>query len=281
METIADQASSLKDHAFTLMDYVYKYGPTLILAIVTLIVGLWIIRMITRILSRTLDKRDMDPSIKPFIRSFVSILLKVLLVISIMSMIGIQMTSFIAILGAATLAVGMAFSGTLSNFAGGIMILVFRPFKVGDYIEAQNYAGTVKEIQIFNTILTTPDKKTIIIPNGGLSTGSMINYSTEPRRRVDFTFGIGYGDDIDKTKDVLKKIISADQRVLKDPEPFVAVSALADSSVNFTVRIWVESGNYWPVFFDMNENVKKEFDKANISIPYPQMDAHVYNKTER
>lgn len=280
METINENVGNLKQHAFNFMDYVYDYGPTLLLAIITLVLGLWIIRMTTRLVSRRLDKANVDASIKPFIKSVLSILLKVLLMISIMSMIGIKMTSFIAILTAATLAIGMAFTGTLSNFAGGIMIILFRPFKVGDYIEAQGYSGTVKEIQVFNTILTTPDKKTIIIPNGGLSTGSLINYSVEPQRRVDFTFGISYDDDIDLARKVLYRIIAKDQRILKEPGPFVAISELADSSVNFTVRVWVDAANYWPVFFDTNEKVKKEFDKEKISIPYPQVETHVYNKPE-
>ena len=192
-------------------------------------------------------------------------------------MLGVEMTSFIAILGAAGLAVGMALSGTLQNFAGGVMLLIFKPFKVGDFIEAQGYAGVVKEIQIFNTIITTGDNKTIIIPNGGLSTSSMVNYSTMPTRRVDWTFGIGYGDDVDKAKEVLKKLLSEDARILKDPEPFIAVSELADSSVNFVVRAWVNGADYWGVFFDMNEKVYKTFDKEGLNIPYPQMDVHIHN----
>ena len=170
----------------------------------------------------------------------------------------------------------MALSGTLQNFAGGVMILIFKPFKVGDWIDAQGHSGTVSEIQIFNTILKSPDNKTIIIPNGGLSTGSMVNYSTEPQRRVDWTVGIGYGDDADKAKEVLLGMLNDDARILKDPAPFVAVSELADSSVNFAVRAWVEAPNYWGVFFDLNELVYKEFDKHGLNIPFPQMDVHVH-----
>jgi small conductance mechanosensitive channel len=186
------------------------------------------------------------------------------------------MTSFIAILAAAGLAVGMALSGTLQNFAGGVMILLFRPFKVGDYINALGYSGTVKEIQIFNTILTTPDNVTIILPNGGLSGSAMTNYSTQATRRVDLTYGIGYDDDIDKAREILKNLIAGDKRILKDPEPFVAVSELADSSVNFVVRVWVNSSDYWGVFFDMQETVKKRFDDNGVSIPFPQTDVHVH-----
>ena len=193
-----------------------------------------------------------------------------------MSLVGIPMTSFIAILGAAGLAVGLALSGTLQNFAGGVMLLIFKPFNVGDFIEAQGFMGVVREIQIFNTILKTPDNKTIIIPNGGLSTGPMTNFSTEPTRRVDFSFGIGYSDDIDKAKSIIDGLIKNDNRILADPEPFIAVGELADSSVNFTVRVWVISEDYWGVHFDMIESVKKAFDKGGVSIPFPQTDVHLY-----
>jgi small conductance mechanosensitive channel len=172
----------------------------------------------------------------------------------------------------------MALSGTLQNFAGGVILLILKPFRVGDFIEAQGFMGTVKEIQIFNTILKTPDNKTIIIPNGGLSTGSMTNFSTEPLRRVDFSFGIGYGDDIDKAKGIINGLIKADSRILADPAPFVAVGELADSSVNFVVRVWADSGDYWGIFFDLTEKVKKAFDKEGVSIPFPQTDVHVYNE---
>lgn len=253
-----------------------EYGPKLIGAILVLLLGLWIIKLITKTVAKLMKKRNVDPSLASFIRSMTNILLKVLLVISVMGMVGIEMTSFIAILGAAGLAVGMALSGTLQNFAGGVIILIFKPFKVGDYIEAQGYAGTVHEIQLFNTLLKTVDNKIVIIPNGGLSTSSMINYSAEPLRRVDWTFGIGYGDDIDKAKAVIFKLIEADKRILKDPEPFAAVSELADSSVNFAVRVWVKGEDYWGVFFAMNETVYKTFSAENLNIPFPQMDVHVH-----
>jgi small conductance mechanosensitive channel len=205
--------------------------------------------------------------------------LKLIGAITVLTMLGIEMTSFIAILGAAGLAIGMALSGTLQNFAGGVMILIFKPFKVGDFLEAQGYKGIVYEIQIFNTIVKTPDNKTIIIPNGGLSTSSMTNYSSEPFRRVDFTFGVGYGDSTEQTKEVLNDLITADKRILSggNHDPFVAVSGLGDSSVDFVVRVWVKSEDYWGVFFDMNENVYNSFNKAGLNIPYPQMDVHVHN----
>ncbi len=270
--------NELNEYSQIGLDMLKEYGPQLLLAIFTLVIGLWIIRLITKAVSHLMEKRDVNPSLSPFVKSMINMVLKVLLVISVMGMIGIEMTSFIAILGAVGLAVGMALSGTLQNFAGGAMILLFKPFKVGDYIDAQGYSGTVKEIQIFNTILTTPDNKTIIIPNGGLSTSSMVNYSTEKTRRVDFTFGIGYSDDIDKAKAVLNDIVKQNELVLKKPEAFIAISELADSSVNFAVRVWVKSADYWSVYFDFTEKVKKAFDKENISIPFPQSDIHLYNE---
>jgi small conductance mechanosensitive channel len=270
-----EDISTYADYALNLL---LDYGPQLVLAILTLVIGLWLIKMALKGFSRLIAKRELDPSLQPFLKSLLGMLLKTLLVISVMGMVGIEMTSFIAILGAVGLAVGMALSGTLQNFAGGIMILIFKPYKVGDYIDAQGYSGSVKEIQIFNTILTTPDNKTIIIPNGGLSNSSMINYSTEPKRRVDFVFGIGYQDDIDRTKAVLRRIMDEDERVLKDPEPFIALNELADSSVNFVVRAWVKAPDYWAVYFDTQEKVKKAFDKEGISIPYPQQDLHIFSE---
>ena len=185
-------------------------------------------------------------------------------------MLGVEMTSFIAILGSAGFAIGLALSGTLQNFAGGVMLLIFKPFKVGDLVEAQGYLGIIKEIQIFNTYLKTPDNKIIIIANGALSTSSITNYSTEPMRRVDMNFGIGYKDDIKKAKEVVNQIINEDERILKNPEHLVAVSSLGDSSVNFVVRTWVNTPDYWSVFFDMQEKVKLTFDNEGISIPFPQ-----------
>jgi small conductance mechanosensitive channel len=254
-----------------------EYAPKLLLALITLVIGLWIIKVITKGVSKVMDNRDMDATLKPFVVNIFGVMLKVMLFISVVGMVGVQMTSFIAILGAAGLAVGMALSGTLQNFAGGVIILIFKPFKVGDVLEAQGYSGVVQEIQLFNTILLSFDNKTIIIPNGGLSTGSMVNYSTQSTRRVDMKFGIGYSDDIDKAKEILNGLLINHDCVLKDPAHFIAVSELADSSVNFVVRAWVNAADYWTVFFFMQENVKKEFDKNNIGIPFPQRDVHVYN----
>lgn len=259
-------------------DLSIEYGLKILMAIITLVIGLWIIKVIMKAIGRNMEKRDIDATLRQFLGSFLSMVLKILLVITVISMVGVEMTSFVAILAAAGFAIGMAMSGTLQNFAGGVMLVIFKPFKVGDFIDAQGYTGTVSEIQIFNTILKTPDNKTIIIPNGGLSTGSMTNYSTEPTRRVDFTFSIGYNDDIDKARSVIEELINKDDRIFKDPNPFIAVSELADSSVNFVVRVWADSADYWGIFFDLTEKVKKAFDKEGISIPFPQTDVHVYNE---
>jgi len=254
------------------------YGQKLLGALVVLVIGLWLVKMLLKGFVKILDKSKMDESLKPFLRGIVSAMLKVMLGISVLGMLGIEMTSFIAILASAGLAFGLALSGTLQNFAGGVMILLFKPFKVGDFIDAQGHMGTVSEIQIFNTILKTPDNKTIIIPNGGLSNSSMTNYTTEDKRRVDWTFGIAYGDDVDKAKKLIQKLANQDSRILKDPELFIAVSELADSSVNFAVRAWVNTSDYWAVFFEMNENVYKTFSKEGVNIPFPQMDVHLFNK---
>ena len=252
-----------------------EYGPKLLGAIAVLILGNWIIKAMVKTSSKIMDKSKLDASLKPFLRSMLEAVLKLLLVISVLGMIGIEMTSFIAILGAAGLAVGMALSGTLQNFAGGVMILIFKPFKVDDYIEALGFGGFVKEIQIFNTIITSHDNKTIILPNGEVAGSSLTNYSKEDKRRVDWIFGIAYGDDSDKAKAVLKSLCDGDKRILKDPEVFIAISELGDSSVNFTVRAWVMQQDYWEVYFDMNEKVYKNFEKEGLNIPYPTMDINI------
>jgi small conductance mechanosensitive channel len=254
---------------------IVEYGSSLLYAVIVLIVGLWIAGIITKQAKKAMLKGDMDDSLVPFLGSLIGTILKILVFITALGMLGIEMTSFIALLGAAGLAVGMALSGTLQNFAGGVMILIFKPFKVGDVINAQGHTGSVKAIQIFNTILTTPDNKIIIIPNGGLSTNSMTNFSTMPTRRVDWSFGIAYGDDVAKAEEVLMKLINADKRILKDPAPFIALGALADSSVNITVRVWVNAADYWGVHFDMNKSVYNTFGNEGLSFPFPQMDVHL------
>ena len=269
--------STLQKIYDNLLEIVFYYGPKLLGALFIWIVGLWVIKLIVRALQLLFDRSKTDASLKSFLLSLVSIGLKLLLGISALGMLGIEMTSFIALLGAAGLAFGMAMSGTLQNLAGGVILLIFKPFKVGDVLEAQGYTGSVKEIGIFNTIMNTPDNKTIIIPNGGLSSGSMVNYSTEPTRRVDFTLGIGYGDDYDKAKAVMEKFIAEDARILKDPAHFIGLHTLADSSVNLAVRVWVNAADYWGVYFDMNEKIYKNFGNEGLNIPFPQMDVHVHN----
>ncbi len=278
MEEMEELMSDASEHSSQLIDLVWTWGPKVLTAVLTLVIGLWIIGMIVKAVSRGMEKRNVDASLRPFLRSMLSAVLKVMLFISVIGMVGIQATSFVAVLGAAGLAVGLALQGTLQNFAGGVIILLLKPYKVGDWLDAAGYAGTVHAIQIFNTFLKTPDNKTIIIPNGELANSSMTNYSTEPRRRVDWTFGVGYGDSTQKTRDTLMELINADSRILKDPEPFIALSELGDSSVNFVVRVWVEAADYWGVFFDMNENVYNKFNEVGLNIPYPQMDVHLHKE---
>lgn len=258
---------------------VIEYAPKLLLAILTLIIGIWIINAFVRFLKRTMTKREVDPSLIPFTSSLANVILKAMLLISVASMVGIQTTSFIAILGAAGLAVGLALQGSLANFAGGVLILLFKPFKVGDVIETQGFLGIVKGIQIFNTIMNTFDNKRIIIPNGAISGGPITNFTAEDIRRVDMEFGIGYADDIKKAKQVLSDLIAAEKRILNEPaEPFLALKELGDSSVNFVIRVWAKAEDYWGIYFDMQENVKLTFDKEGISIPFPQRDVHVYQE---
>ena len=254
-----------------------EIGPNLVLAIITLIVGLWVIKLLGKGFERAMDKGSLEISLKRFLLSLARILLKVMLFISVISMLGVQTTSFIALLGAAGLAVGLALQGSLANFAGGVLLLLFKPFKVGDFIDAQGFLGTVHSIQVFNTVLKTPDNKTIVIPNGDLSNGSITNFSTESTRRIDMTFGIGYSDDIKKAKDLLNRLVKEDERILKDPASMVVLSELGDSSVNFAVRVWCNSADFWGIKCDMQENVKLTFDSEGISIPFPQRDVHVYN----
>ena len=274
MEEIStEQISGYMDNV---VELAWEYGPQLLMAIVVLIIGMWIVNRVVRLTSKGMEKASVEPTLARFLGSLVSVGLKALLLISVASMIGIETTSFIAILGAAGLAIGLALQGSLGNFAGGVLVLLFKPFKVGDFIDAQGVAGTVSEIQIFNTIIKTPDNKVIIVPNGAVSNGVITNFSKEATRRVDFVFGIGYGDDIKKAKEVIARLVDADERAMKDPAPTIVVSELADSSVNITCRVWVNASDYWGVFFDLTENVKLTFDAEGISIPFPQQDVHMH-----
>ncbi len=278
MENLGIDNNSLGGFMNFLSDFAVTYGLRLFGAIVALIIGFWLIKKFGKALKNIFEKREIEPSLSSFLLSLIVIILKILVVISILGMIGIQMTSFIAILGAAGLAIGMALSGTLQNFAGGVILLLLKPFKVGDFIEAQGFLGSVSEIQIFNTILKTPDNKLIIIPNGPLATNAMTNFSAMPTRRVDWTFGIAYGDSFPKAKSVLEQLLKNDSRVLNEPAPFIVLSSLSDSSVDITVRAWVNSGDYWPVFFEMQEKVYDTFAKEGLNIPFPQMDVHLHQQ---
>ena len=276
-EQVEEQLEKAFDLSQTAIDLLWKYGPDIVLAIITLIVGLWIIKLISRTVRKVLTKREFDASLTPFLVTLLNIALKAALVVSVIDMVGIEVTSFVAIIGAAGLAVGLALQGTLQNFAGGVIILILKPFKVGDVIDAKGYLGTVKEIQIFYTIVNTFDKKVVYIPNGSLANSDMTNISKEEERRNEWKFGIAYGDDVDKAKELIKKLIDEDERILKEPEPFIALHSLGDSSVNIVVRTWSKADNLWPVYFDMNEKVYKEFPKHGLNIPFPQMDVHVHN----
>lgn len=253
------------------------YAPKLALAIVTLIIGLWIISGVTRLFQASMEKSKVDATLIPFISNLTSWILKLLLFISVASMLGIATTSFIAVLGAAGLAIGLALQGSLSNFAGGVLVMIFKPYKVGDLIETQGHLGVVKEVQIFNTIIVSPHNKQIIIPNGLSSNGSIINYTAEGQLRVDLTVGIAYDADITKAKSVVLDVLTKHDKVLSDPAPFVGVVELADSSVNLAVRPYCKVDDYWTVFFDINEQMKVALDNNNITIPFPQRDVHLTN----
>lgn len=259
-----------------MLDSAIHYIPKVILAVFTLLIGLWVIRWIVRLLVKILDKKNVDISLRYFLQSIIGIVLKIVLIISVASMVGIATTSFVAVLGAAGLAIGLALQGSLSNFAGGVLILLLKPYRVGDVINAQGHTAVVREIQIFYTILTTGDNQTIIIPNNKLSNDTIVNFSMEPQRRVDMVFSIGYGDDVKKAKAILHELTSNDDRILKEPETQIMVGELAANSVDIRVRAWVESADYWTVFFDMQERVKEAFDAQGISIPFPQTDVHLY-----
>jgi len=262
----------------TFMELWVNYGMKAVYAIVILIIGFWIVKVIANGLKKVMMKRSVDETLQPFLISLVKITLKVLVVITVMTMIGIQMTSFIAIIGAAGLAVGFALQGTLQNFAGSVMILIFKPFVVGEFIEAMGYKGVVKEIQIFITILLTPDNQTVILPNGPLSNSTIKNYTRQDKRRVDLVFGISYTDDMGKARDIIREVIKTSDKILPDPAPFVGVGELGDSSVNLYTRPWVKTEDYWSVYFFMQEEVKKAFDQNGISIPFPQRDVHMFSE---
>ena len=258
-----------------LIEWGSAFGIKLIAAVAILIIGRIIAKSIRKIIIKVMDKRKVDKTISTFISSLVFSALYIFVILAALSQVGIQTTSFMAIIGAAGLAIGLALQGSLSNFAAGFLIILFRPFKLGDYVEAGGVSGSISKISIFTTDINTVDNKKIIVPNAQIMNGTITNYTAEKTRRVDLTFGVGYDADISKVKDILNKIIKEHKLVLKDPESFVRLGNLGDSSIDFTVRVWTKTEDYWAVFFDLTESAKEEFDKENINIPYPQMDVHM------
>lgn len=253
---------------------VLEYSGKLTLAVITLLIGWWLISRLTSSIESMLAARKVDRALSSFIGSLVSIVLRILLLISVASMIGVETTSFIAMIGAAGLAIGLALQGSLANFAGGVLIMLFRPFRAGDWIEAQGVSGSVDSIQIFHTTLKTGDNKVVIVPNGSLSNGHITNYSREPRRRADINIGIDYSSDIKRAREVLLEI-AQDPRVHVDPAPVVFVTGLGDSAVNLSLRVWVATGDFWPVTFSFTEQAKERLTEAGIGIPFPQRVVHL------
>ena len=263
-----------------IQDIAVVFGVKIVAALLVLIIGMWVAKMITGAVGKLMEKRGVDATLSKFCCSLVSVALKAFVFIAALEKLDVKTASFIAIIGAAGLAIGLALQGSLANFAAGVLMLIFKPFKVGDVIEAGGSVGSVLEIGIFTTILKSPDNKKMIVPNAVVTGGTITNINTFGTRRVDLVAGIGYSDDIDKAKKVLEGILAADSRILKDPEVQIAVVELADSSVNFVVRPWVNAADYWGVFFDTTETIKKRFDEEGISIPFPQRDVHLYEHKE-
>ncbi|MDR1120955.1 MAG: mechanosensitive ion channel [Dysgonamonadaceae bacterium] len=259
----------------SLVNMATQFTIKLATAILVFIVGRWLIHKLNKVFQRVLDRKKTDPSIRSFVKSFVNISLTVLLIVIVIDILGIKTTSLVALFASAGVAFGMALSGSLQNFAGGFMILLFRPYKVGDYIKALGEEGTVREIQIFNTVLTTSDNKVIFIPNGKLSGDVVTNFSNQKTRRIDLIFNISYGDNYDQAKEILTEIIEADNRILKKPEYLIALYKLNDNSVDIAVRVWAARDNYWNVYFHLNEVVYKKFTEKGIDIPFPQLTVHM------
>lgn len=257
-----------------LLNWAIEMGKDILAAVLIYIIGRFVIKQINKLLAKILERRKLEISVQTFLRSLVSLILNLVLAFAIISKLGVETTSLAALLASAGVAVGMALSGNLSNFAGGLIILVFKPYKVGDYIETNDASGTVKEIQIFHTILTTLDNKIIYVPNGTLSSDAVTNYSRQVTRRAEWVFGVEYGEDYERVKAVLDRIIAADERILKSPAPFVGLDALSASSVDIKVRVWTKSSDYWDVYFDMNRIVYETFNKEGIGFPYPQLTVH-------
>ena len=263
-----------------LSELLSSFGISLFTALSILIIGRQVVKILIKVISTALERSNTEDTVRIFVTNLLNTLLMIVVFIAAINQLGIQTTSIIAVLGAAGLAIGLALQGSLSNFAAGILIVIYRPYKVGDYIQADNHLGTVDDIQIFSTVLKTPDNKLVIVPNGSIMNGSIVNFSNQDKRRVDIIASCSYEDDIDKVKSVLADILSKDDRILNEPKPRIAVSELADSSVNFIVRPWVKNSDYIDVYYSLLEEIKKRFDQEGIAIPYPQTDVHIHNHTE-
>lgn len=270
------QKMTLDDFLDKLADWGIEVGKSILSAVIIYIVGRFLIKQISRIVVKILEKRKLEISVQTFLRSFLNLTLNLVLAFAIISKLGVETTSLAALLASAGVAIGMALSGNLSNFAGGLIILVFKPFKVGDYIEsdAQKVGGTVREIQIFHTILTTPENKVIYVPNGSLSSNAIVNYSKQDKRRVELVIGVEYGEDYNRVREVLERIIKEDSRILQDPAPFIGLGALSASSVDIKLRVWTSTEEYWNVYFDLNKVVYETFNKEGIGFPFPQLTVH-------
>jgi small conductance mechanosensitive channel len=260
------------------VDRLTQLGLNLLFAVLILIVGAWVSKLIKKMLAGMLGRKNLDPIIVGFVANLAYIIVMVAVVLAALGRLGVQTTSFVAIIGAAGLAIGLALQGSLANFAAGFLMVIFRPFKKGDYIEAGGTAGIVDEIQVFTTILNTPDNRRVIVPNSKVMGDNITNYSAKDTRRLDLIFGVSYSADIAKVKQVLQRVVDEDPRVLKEPAAQILVGELADSSVNFIMRVWIKSGDYWPFKFDTTEKVKVTFDKEGINIPFPQRDVHLFQE---
>lgn len=270
----ADGLDKLQLFLQQLIEWGVNAGGRILGAILIFVIGRFIISFLNRLVAKIMVRRHFDPSVQSFVRSLVNILLTILLIIAVVSKLGVETTSFAALLASAGVAVGMALSGNLQNFAGGLIVLLLRPYKVGDLIESQGVIGTVNEIQIFHTILVTADNRVIYIPNGSLSSSTVINYSRQNTRRVEWIVGVEYGEDLAKVERVVRELLAADQRILTTPEPFVALHALDSSSVNVVIRVWVDAANYWGVYFDTNKAIYNAFNREGIGFPFPQLTVH-------
>jgi len=276
LESLNIDSATLSTWTQKALEYATVHGLSVLYALLIFIVGRWVAGMISKGIRNFMTRHKIDPALIGFASSLAYFAMLAFVIVATLEQLGVKATSFVAIIGAAGLAVGLALQGSLSNFAAGVLIILFRPFKIGDYVEAAGTAGVVKEITILTTVLATPDNKKIIVPNSAVMSGTITNYSANDTRRLDMVFGVSYGDDLPKVKRILEEMIAADERCLKDPAPTVGVLALADSSINFAVRPWVKTSDYWAVFFDMQMRVKQRFDAEGITIPFPQRDVHLY-----